>query len=346
VELFMSDGTFEGARSGDRSEVVTEDRYGSGAVEKAFYPTQGGDLESSPETGANSVLFAGDATGFADPDAGRGATFSTPALKDDLVIAGLPKLDLAASVTAPRVHLISTPYDENDKGERRRIGQFTINPELRSGIARRDAVTPGVRYDMKPPGFAMAHQLRAGHKLVLKVATSDPDKVPTFANDPKVTVFTGPGTTSFTLPVLENAALYKDEVPLEDAQSVPDGPAQAPFAGSATPVAPGGGARVAGVDSAFYEFDAGEGHANAKLVVEATYGTGDVDLYLQREQADGTWSDDLATGGSSSLSGEQLTSGRVDPGHYRVEVVNYAAPPGTKVDLAGTFFDTGGRPGA
>lgn len=263
------------------------------------------------------------------------------------MIAGMPKLDLAASVTAPRVHLISTLYDEDDKGERRRIGQFTLNPELRNGIARRDAVTPGRRYDMKPPAFAMAHHLRAGHKLVLKVATSDPDKVPTFAGDPKVTVFTGPGATSFRIPVIEGATLYQDEVPLEDAQSVPDGPAQAPFTGSATPVAPGGGARVAGVDSAFYEFDATEGHDNAKLVVRATYGTGDVDLYLQRQRPDGSWSDDLASGGSSSLSGEQLTSStRLDPGRYRVEVVNFAAAPGTKVDLAGTFFDTEGQPGA
>src|SRR3712207_9587981 len=94
---------------------------------------------------------------------------------------------------------------------------------------------------MTPPAFAMAHHLRAGHKLVLKVSTSDPDKVPTFAEDPKVTVFTGPGATSFTLPVLENAPLYPDTVPLEDAQSLPEGPAQAPFAGSATPAAPGAG---------------------------------------------------------------------------------------------------------
>ena len=202
-----------------------------------FHPTAGGDLERSPETGNNSVSFRGDATGFNDPDAGPGATFATPALKDDLVIAGLPKLDLAASVTAPRVHLISTLFDEDAKGERRRIGQFAINPELRNGIARRDAVTPGQRYDMTPPGFAMAHHLRAGHKLVLKVSTSDPDKVPTFANDPKVTVFTGPGATSFTLPVVAGATLSKDDVPLEDAQSIPDGPAQAPFSGSATPVA-------------------------------------------------------------------------------------------------------------
>ena len=161
------------------------------------------------------------------------------------MIAGVPELQLSASVTAPRVHLISTLFDENDKGERRRIGQFALNPELRNGIARRDAVTPGQRYDMKPPAFAMAHHLRAGHKLVLKVSTSDPDKVPTFATDPKVRSSPGPGATSFKLPVVPGAQLYADTVPLEDAESVPAGPAQAPFSGSATPVAPGAGARVA-----------------------------------------------------------------------------------------------------
>jgi hypothetical protein len=342
----MSDGTFAGARAGDRSEVVTGDRYGDGTNELAFFPTKAGEIERSPETGVNSVSFAGDARGFSNPDTGPGATFSTPPLTDDLVIAGLPELDLAASVTAPRVHLISTLFDENDKGERRRIGQFTINPELRNGIARRDAVVPGQRYDMEPPGFAMAHHLRAGHKLVLKVSTSDPDKVPTFATDPKVTVFTGPGATSFRLPVLDSPTLYKDEVPLEDAQSIPAGPAQAPFAGSATPAAPGLGARVAGADSAFYEFDAVKGHDNAKLVVEATYGTGDVDLYLQRKQADGTWSGDLASGAAGELTGDTMTTSRLGAGTYRIEVHNWAGPPGNQVALKTTFFNSAGEPGA
>ena len=59
-----------------------------------------------------------------------------------------------------------------------------------------------------------------------------------------------------------------------------------------------------------------QGHDNAKLVVEATYGTGDVDLYLQRELADGhVVATTSPTGASSSLSGEQLSSGRLEPGH-------------------------------
>ena len=41
----------------------------------------------------------------------------------------------------------------------------------------------------------MTHHLRAGHRLVLQVTTSDPDKAPLFAVDPRVSVFTGPDAT-------------------------------------------------------------------------------------------------------------------------------------------------------
>ena len=60
-------------------------------------------------------------------------------------------------------------------------------PGARDGIATPLPATPGERYELDPPGFTMGHHLRAGHKLVLRVTTSDPDKVPTFAIDPNVT---------------------------------------------------------------------------------------------------------------------------------------------------------------
>jgi uncharacterized protein len=174
--------------------------------------------------------------------------------------------------------------------------------------------------------------------------------VPTFATDPQVKVFTGPTATSLTVPVVDGAVLYPDDVPL-DTQTPgggdPTGPAQAPLEGSATPAAPGAGARVAGVDSAFFEFDAGEGFDNARMVAEAGYdASGDIDLYLQRRQGDGSWSGDIASGASGALDGERLESGRLTPGRYRIEVVNFAAPPGTRVDLRLTFFDSAGQPGS
>ena len=77
-------------------------------------------------------------------------------------MAGVPTMELVASVTVPRVHLIANLLDEDADGKRRRISQFAINPELRNGIATETPVVPGERYTLEPPGFAMAHHMRPG----------------------------------------------------------------------------------------------------------------------------------------------------------------------------------------
>ena len=229
VEVFMSDGSFAEAKTGDRDEVLTAESWG---VERGdaltLHPSADGGLASAPPA-AGSVAFVGDPTGYVDPQTTAGATFSTAPLTQDVVLAGVPRLHLAASVTAPRVHLIANLYDEAPAGDRRRPSQGAINPELRHGIATRELVVPGRRYDMAPPCFAIAHHLRAGHRLVLRMTTSDPDKVPLFAVDPRVTVFTGAGATSVELPVVPGATLAPDTVPL--AGEVLQRPAQASLAG-------------------------------------------------------------------------------------------------------------------
>ncbi len=226
VEVFMSDGTFAEATTGDRDEVLTAAGWGVSRTDAlTLHPAVGGGLASAPPA-AGSVSFAGDPVGFVDPQAGGGATFSTAPQAQGVVLAGVPKLRLSASVTAPRVHLIANLYDEAPGGDRRRLSQCAINPELRGQIATRQLVLPGQRYDMAPPCFAIAHHLRAGHKLVLRVTTSDPDKVPLFAADPAVNVFTGAGATQLTLPAVPEAALYADTVPLQ--REMAAAPAQAP----------------------------------------------------------------------------------------------------------------------
>ncbi len=345
TEVFMSDGTFEGARAGDRSEILMLDRWRTGTHVETFHATAAGRLASSETTPAGAISFTGSPSGYADPQGTGGATFSTPRLTRDKFVAGRPILKLTASVTAPRVHLIATVYDENAAGARRRIGQFAINPELRDGIANRRPVTPGELYTMRPPAMAMGHRLRAGHKLVLRVTTSDPDKVPTFAADPQVTVAAGGKATALALPVVDAPVVARDTVPLEQSVNVPEGPAQAPVTGSATPTAPAAGTRVAGLDSAFFEFDA-LARDNARMVAKATYDEpADVDLFLQRRLSDGTWTDDLFAGSSSSLESETLEAGRLMPGRYRIEVNNYTGRPGMPVNLGLTFFNRKGEPG-
>jgi predicted acyl esterase len=345
VELFMSDGTFQGARTGDRTEILTTTKWPGSPQRVTFHPTANGGLGADEASGPGSQSFTGSPQGFVAPEETEGATFRTDPLTEDLVFAGQPKLELAASVSTPRVHLIANLFDENPDGEWRRISQCAINPELRDGLAQRKLVTPGARYDMQPSCFMMAHHLRAGHRLVLRITTSDPDKVPMFAGDPQVTVFTGPGATSVELPVVPESTLYPDTVPLEES-AAPTGPAQAPVTGTVTTGAPGAGVRT-DATSSYLEFDVPEGVDNAKAVVEATATMpADLDLYLQRKQDDGTWSADKASGASGELTGETMTTGRLTAGTYRIEVHNWAGPAGNQVPLTATFYNSAGEPGA
>ena len=205
-------------------------------------------------------------------------------------MAGVPTMELVASVTVPRVHLIANLLDEDAEGKRRRISQFAINPELRNGIATETPVVPGERYTLEPPGFAMAHHLRAGHRLVLQVTTSDPDKAPFFTVDPNVSVFTGPEGTNVTVPVVSAPSLVADDVPIEE-PGVPTRPAQPPVEGTVTTAAPGGGrARSTASRAQYFEFDVSAEHDNASMEGVATPAQpADLDLYLERQQADGSW---------------------------------------------------------
>jgi predicted acyl esterase len=345
VEIFLSDGTFGDARAGDRDEVLTAKGWGVERTDAlTLRPAADGGLSSGVPTDG-SVSFAGDATGFTDPQGTGGVTFSTSPLAEDVVLAGVPLLRLSASVTAPRVHLIANLYDETPDGsDRRRLSQCTINPELRGGIATRQLVVPGERYDMAPPCFAIAHHLRADHKLVLRVTTSDPDKVPLFSADPEVKVFTGAEATRVTLPVVPDATLHPDTVPFEGA--VVPGPAQSPISASVTPTL-GAPARAPGTTTAFFEFDSLADFDNAKAIVRATPSApADIDLFLQRQKPDGTWSGDLASAGTAELTGETMTTERLSPGRYRVEVHNFAGLPATSVALEITFYNSAGEPGA
>ncbi len=347
VEVFMSDGTFEEAKAGARTEVLTADSWPGSRDLLRLFPNADGGLRDTTAGPSGRVSFTGDPLGFNSPKSSDGATFSTEPLTEDLVLAGVPDLQLSASVTTPRVHLIANLFDESPDGEWRRISQFALNPELRNGLATPKPVLPGQRYDMSLEGYAMGHHLAAGHKLVLRVTTSDPDKVPTFAVDPQVTVFTGSGATSVNVPVVTDPTLYPDTVPLtiEDEQP-PAGPAQPGINEQVSTGAPGAGVREPGVTSTMLEFEVAEGFDNARMVVEATpEQSADLDLYLQGQQADGSWSGDMASGASGSLTGETLSTDRLAPGRYRIEVHNWAGPPANPVDVAIAFFKTAGEPG-
>ena len=208
VEVFLSDGSLAQERDGARAEVV----------EPAAWPPPQRTLVLNAETGNRLIAGASTAQGVAsfaaDVLTGGSVRFTTDRLATDVLLAGLPTMTLVASVTVPRVDLIANVYDVQPDGSTTRITQFAINPELRGGIDTVQPVVPGAVYVLHPPGFTVAHLVRAGHRLALDVATTDPDKVPTFANDPNISIMVGVGGTSVRLPVMERPALLADDVPL------------------------------------------------------------------------------------------------------------------------------------
>lgn len=215
VEAFVNDAmTFEGAIE-DQGAIYTSASFPPKAARMAkLYPDAGGGMAAKP-VAPGSASFNGDPLGYFANELTNGVAFSTARARKDQLFVGVPRLRLAASVTVPRVHLIATLYDEDGDGTRRRITQFAINPELRESVKKAKVVVPGKKYLMGPPGWSMAHRLRTGHRLVLRVTTSDDDKVPFFAVDPNVTIYTGTDDTMLELPLVSKPKMYEDSFPLK-----------------------------------------------------------------------------------------------------------------------------------
>ena len=55
---------------------------------------------------------------------------------------------------------------------------------------------------------------------------------------------------------------------------------------------------------------------------------------------------DIASGTTGELTGESMTTTRLGAGTYRIEVHNWASPPGNQVALRTTFYNSLGQPGS
>jgi hypothetical protein len=125
------------------------------------------------------------------------------------------------------------------------------------------------------------------------------------------------------------------------------GTAPGPISSTVIVPSPGAGERVGGVTSGYVEFAVPADADVARMSARATPNLpADVDLYLQRQLADGTWSGDLVSGTSGSLTEETLDSARLLPGsRYRVEAHLWAGAPATQIAMQLTFYNSAGVPG-
>jgi len=224
VETFLNDATNDEASIAKRAEIVSAPSWpipGTRTID--FAPAGGGALvPGGPSGAAGASSFVGDPLGFAlGADATGSVAFSSSPVSEDVLLLGTPTLELVASTTNPRADLITNVYDVAANGETRRLTQFAINPLVREGIDHFAMAVPGAKYTLKPPGFTMAHHLRKGHKLMLRVQMSDPDKVPFGVIDPNISVFYGAGGTALHLPVVDGATFYRDDKPVSKSFAKP-----------------------------------------------------------------------------------------------------------------------------
>ena len=98
--------------------------------------------------------------------------------------------------------------------------------------------------------------------------------------------------------------------------------------------------------SEYFEFDVDAVHDNAAMRGRVTPTLpADLDLYLQRRNDDGTWSEAGTGTNGGALDGETIGTDNLIPGHYRLEVHNFAGPPGNQVAIELTFLNSAGQPG-
>jgi putative CocE/NonD family hydrolase len=218
VEVFMNDAsTVETAIQG-RSEIYTAPTWPPAAARTlTLRASKDGTLTEGTAIGG-SKTFTGDPTGFVSSSTGN-ATFTSAPFTADTVLLGLPKLTLASAVTLGPLNLIATLYSAHDS-DLRRISQCAMNPQLRGGYDHITAIRPGKRMQLAPPCFTVSQHVHPGERLVLRITTSDPDKLPLFTIDPLIKVFTGGDDgTKIELPVV-TGPLYPDTAPIEDSAIV------------------------------------------------------------------------------------------------------------------------------
>jgi predicted acyl esterase len=202
IELFLNNG-----------EVYTAPTWPPpGARDLTFHPQANGGLGLQPDD-EDFASYISDPNGFGDEFDTGNVTWTSDKLTRDTLIAGIPKMRLVTSVFGGRVHINATLYDVSPDGKVDRIGRagWAIQPELRDGNDNPQPVIPAQRMEIDLDAMAQAHLIPKGHQLMLIIAGSHPDKVPTFAAGAEVTIVTGGANgTRFTIPVVTNPRTYRD----------------------------------------------------------------------------------------------------------------------------------------
>jgi predicted acyl esterase len=202
VEVFLNDGT-----------VLTATEWPVEGTDKLrLYAEAGGKLNDRPAD-EGEASYVADARGASNEFNTGNVSYESEPMKRDTLIVGVPTMKLAVSVVgSPRIHIIPSLYDvKGDEADRIGRAFCAIQPELRNGIDAPAPVIPAEVMEIELTCMSQAHVVKKGHRLRLTIASSHPDKVPTFAEGSQVTVHSGGQDGTYVdLPVIYDPKVYKD----------------------------------------------------------------------------------------------------------------------------------------
>ncbi|MDO0931139.1 CocE/NonD family hydrolase C-terminal non-catalytic domain-containing protein [Streptomyces sp. DG2A-72] len=112
-------------------------------------------------------------TSIEAPQSHQQLTFSTGALRRDLVLAGDAGVSLRASFTATDGNIAAVLYDETPDGTRTRITAGWLKAGHRHGHTALVPVTPGAFHGLDVHIWPTHYRIAAGHRLVLRISSDD-----------------------------------------------------------------------------------------------------------------------------------------------------------------------------
>jgi uncharacterized protein len=199
-------------------KVVTADAWERATTFSNLYlDASDNSLDTTPPTTAASKSFSSAADAVLASAGDGKLTFTSQPVAQDTVFLGMPRMNLNASIAQAFAHLSVTLWRVDESGGRELMNVCAIQPQLRNGIHNVAPVVPGQEMELPMQCFTMAHWVPAGNTLVAEVATGISQHHATFGSVPQVTVYTGPGKSTYELPVAVGAVL-QDDVPLREAK--------------------------------------------------------------------------------------------------------------------------------
>ncbi|WP_328441845.1 CocE/NonD family hydrolase [Streptomyces sp. NBC_00444] len=130
-----------------------------------------GSLGTAPGAGGEATFEVN--TGTEAPQSHQQLTFSTRALRRDLVLAGDASVSLRAAFTATDGNIAAVLYDETPDGTRTRITAGWLKASHRRGHTALAPVTPGAFHGLDVHIWPTHYRIAAGHRLVLRISSDD-----------------------------------------------------------------------------------------------------------------------------------------------------------------------------